>query len=57
VGIADRISNLDRRIIFLAVAAAVVIPLLLPVKLPVDISDPVRRTYQGIESLHPDRWC
>ncbi|MFZ1946056.1 MAG: hypothetical protein WAW06_00750 [bacterium] len=53
MGIADRISNLDRRIIFLAVAAAVVIPLLLPVKLPVDISDPVKRTYDVIESLPP----
>jgi hypothetical protein len=49
----ERISNLDRRIIFLAVAAAVTIPLLLPIGLPVEVSEPVQKVYDLIETLQP----
>jgi hypothetical protein len=47
----ERISNLDRRIIFLAIALAVVIPLLFPLHLNVDISAPVKGLYRTIDSL------
>jgi len=53
VGIAQKISDLDRRIIFLAVLAAVAIPLFIPIGLPVDISKPVQQSYDAIQSLPP----
>jgi len=53
VSLLQKISDLDRRIIFLAVAAAVIIPLLFPIGLPVDISPPVQQVYDVIESLPP----
>ncbi|HVP57750.1 MAG TPA: hypothetical protein VMU02_06600 [bacterium] len=49
----DRISNLDRRIVFLAVAVAVLVPLLIPIGFPVDISAPVQKVYDAIQSLPP----
>jgi len=51
VSILDRISNLDRRIVFVAVALAVIIPLLIPVGLPVEVTPPVQKVYNVIESL------
>lgn len=47
----DYLSHLDRRIIFLLVALAVVIPMLVPLNLPVDITGPVKNVYDKIESL------
>jgi hypothetical protein len=49
----DRISNLDRRVIFLAVAVAVIIPLLVPIGFPVEVSEPVQKVYDLIETLQP----
>jgi len=51
LGVLDRISNLDRRIIFVAVALAVILPLLIPVGLPVEVTPPVQKVYDLIESL------
>lgn len=51
MSILDRISNLDRRIVFVAVALAVIIPLLIPVGLPVEVTPPVQKVYNVIESL------
>jgi hypothetical protein len=51
--ILTRISNLDRRIVFLAVAVAVTIPLLVPIGLPVEVSEPVQKVYDVIQSLPP----
>ena len=51
MSILDRISNLDRRIVFVAVALAVIIPLLIPVGLPVEVTPPVQKVYNLIESL------
>lgn len=54
MNILDRISSIDRRIIFLLVALAVIIPLLIPLGLPVDVSKPVRDVYDMVDSL-PER--
>jgi hypothetical protein len=53
VSVLDKISNLDRRYIFLGVALAVIIPLLVPIGLPVDVSQPVQQVYDLIETLPP----
>ncbi|MEO0205824.1 MAG: hypothetical protein ABIL22_04010 [candidate division WOR-3 bacterium] len=47
----ERLSHLDRRIIFLLVALAVIIPMIVPLNLPVDITKPVKNVYNKIESL------
>lgn len=47
----DRLARLDRRIIFLLVALAVIVPMLWPPHLPVDVTDPVRRVFAKVESL------
>ncbi|MBN2619522.1 hypothetical protein JXB22_00410, partial [candidate division WOR-3 bacterium] len=51
--ILDRIAGIDRRIIFMLIGLAVIIPLLIPIGLPVDITQPVRGVYDKIESLPP----
>ena len=42
---------MDRRIVFILVALAVIIPMLFPVNLPVSISDPTQKLYDYIEVL------
>ncbi len=49
----ERISLLDRRWIYLAVALAVIFPLLLPMRLPVAITPEARQLYDAVEAL-PD---
>ena len=49
--IMERVANMDRRVIFLLVALAVIIPLLVPLGLPVDITRPVRDVYDAVDSL------
>jgi hypothetical protein len=51
VSLLDRLSKLDRRVIFLTVALAVIVPIFLPLRLPVEVSAPVRQLYQVIEEL------
>ena len=46
-----KLVNLDRRIIFILVAFAVIIPMLLSVNLPVTISEPTEKLYNFIETL------
>ncbi len=50
-GIVDRLRDIDRRIIFIFIVAAVVIPLLRPIGLPLKSSPPSRALYQQFESL------
>jgi hypothetical protein len=50
----ERLSSLDRRIIFLTVAIAVILPMFLPLGLPVEVTAPVRQLYDVIEGL-PER--
>lgn len=47
----ERIQKLDRRIIFLAVAIAVILPLFFPLRLPIEITAPVQQLYDVIEGL------
>lgn len=45
----------DRRTIFLLIALAVIIPLMIPLGLPVNITKPARDFYEAIEALEPTR--
>ncbi len=51
MGWLEKISQLDRRWIFLLMAIAVVVPLLLPLNLPFEVSAPVQNIYDKIEAL------
>jgi hypothetical protein len=51
LSILEKVSNLDRRIIFLAVAIAVIVPLFLPLRLPIEVTPPVKQLYDVIDSL------
>jgi hypothetical protein len=46
-----RLLRLDRRVIFLLIALATLLPLLYPVNLPIRVSPEVRRVYEYIEQL------
>lgn len=48
-----KLLNLDRRIIYLALLLAVIIPYIFPFKLPVQVSRPVRDIYNYVEALPP----
>jgi len=50
-GLVDRLKDIDRRIIFIFIAAAVVIPLLRPIGMPLKSSPPSRALYQEIDNL------
>lgn len=47
----ERLAKIDRRIIFLLVGLAAIIPLLIPIGLPIDITKPVQSIYDTIEAL------
>lgn len=47
----ERLVNLDRRFIYLALGLVVVLPLIMKWVLPIRVSEPVRAAYQAIESL------
>jgi hypothetical protein len=49
--ILERLAKTDRRIIFLLVGLAAIIPLLIPIGLPVDITRPVKNVYETIDGL------
>lgn len=42
---------LDRRVVFFLVAAAVAFPLILPLNMPVHVSQPVKQLYDAVEKL------
>ncbi len=45
---------MDRRIVFILVALAVIIPMLFPVNLPVSVSEPSQKLYDYIDTLPPE---
>jgi hypothetical protein len=49
----ERLEKLDRRIIFLIIFLAVVGPLLVPLGLKIEVSEPVQMFYDSIDSLLP----
>jgi hypothetical protein len=53
MNIIERLETIDRRIIFLLIILAVVIPLLSPIGLKIEVSDPVQRFYRAVEELEP----
>jgi hypothetical protein len=49
--LAVKLLKLDRRVIFVLIALAILIPLLYPIGLPIRVSPEVRQVYDHIESL------
>jgi hypothetical protein len=49
--ITERFENIDRRIIFLLILLAVVIPLLIPIGLKIKVSEPVQLFYDAVDAL------
>ncbi len=49
----ERLEKIDRRIIFLVILLAVVIPLLFPIGFKIEVSGPVRRLHETVEALPP----
>ena len=47
----EKLINIDRRIIYLVISLAVIIPSLIPMKLPIYVSPPVQSVYEYIEAL------
>jgi hypothetical protein len=47
------IRNIDRRIIFTLIFVAVAWPLIQPMRLPIDVSPPVRTLYDAVEAIPP----
>lgn len=47
----EKLASIDRRIIYLLLALAVLIPILLKLVLPITISEPVKSAYAAIEDL------
>ncbi len=47
------LAHIDRRIIFLVIAAAVIVPLLLPLGMPVKVTPPSQAVYDEVETLPP----
>jgi hypothetical protein len=53
VSIGQKIMNMDRRIIFILISIAVIIPLLYPLFIPVRVTPEVKAVYDTIEQLPP----
>jgi hypothetical protein len=49
--IVEKLSNIDRRIIYMVIALAVIVPFFIPMELPIYVSPPVQSVYDYIESL------
>ena len=47
----EKFMNMDRRIIFLLIALVVIIPTLIPVRLPIAVSEPTQKLYDYIDVL------
>lgn len=48
-----RFMHMDRRILFVLIILAVAAPLILPLDMPIHVSEPVKRVYRAIEKLPP----
>ncbi len=53
MSIVERLEKLDRRIIFLLILLAVVIPLCFPIGFKIKVSEPVLKLYETVEKLDP----
>jgi len=52
-GILERLTAIDRRIIFVIIGVVVAVPVLYPITLPVLVSPPVQDLYDAIDELPP----
>jgi len=50
----QKLLDIDRRWIFLAIAIAVVVPFFKPLGLPVVVTEPVRNLYEAVDELQPN---
>ena len=50
----EKLTNIDRRIVFILVALAVILPTLIPVSMPISVSEPTQQLYDYIEALPAD---
>jgi hypothetical protein len=50
----ERLGQIDRRIIYLLIAAGTLLPILLPIGFPVSTTRPVERLFEKIETLGPE---
>lgn len=50
----EKLMNIDRKIIFILVALTVIIPTLIPVRLPTAVSEPTQKLYDYIDALPPE---
>jgi hypothetical protein len=55
MSLAERLTGVDRRILFLAVALAVAFPLLHPLNLPIRVSREARAFFDEVEKIAPGR--
>ncbi len=53
MGMGKKLSQIDRRIIFLVIGLAVALPLLFPIGLQIRVSEPAQRMYKAIDQLPP----
>ncbi len=49
--IVEKLGSIDRRIIYLVICLAVIVPFFIPMSMPIYVSPPVQRVYDHIESL------
>jgi hypothetical protein len=49
--------QIDRRIIFLAMGLAIILPLLFPLKLPLGIQKPTQGFFDTIDAINPEEQC
>jgi len=47
----EKLANMDRRIIYLIIGLAVIIPFLIPMRMPIYVSPPVQSVYDYIEAM------
>ena len=50
----EKLLNMDRRIIYLVIGLAVIIPFFIPMRLPIYVTPPVQSVYDYIEALPED---
>ncbi|MBD3236413.1 MAG: hypothetical protein GF330_06905 [Candidatus Eisenbacteria bacterium] len=49
--------NIDRRWIFLAMGLAIVVPLLLPMRLPMGVQEPTQGLFDAVDAIDPEKQC
>jgi len=53
MNILNKMTNMDRRVVYLLVGIVVIVPLVMRLVMPIRVSPPVQQAYDAIESLEP----